>query len=122
MTFLAFPDRFAWGVATSAYQVEGAVNEDGRRPSIWDTFCRRPGAIANGDTGDVTADHYHRWAEDVEIMASLGARAYRFSIAWPRVQPEGRGAANPASRSRSSSASAVRTCSPARVGANPVRA
>jgi beta-glucosidase len=89
-----FPSAFLWGAATSAYQVEGAVHEDGRGDSIWDRFCRKPGAVANGDTGDVTADHYHRWREDVEIMAGLGLNAYRFSIAWPRLFPDGRGALN----------------------------
>ena len=88
-----FPDGFAWGVATSAYQIEGAVTEDGRGPSIWDTFCRQPGAISGGQTGDVAADHYHRWPEDLDLMAELGITAYRFSIAWPRVQPPGRGPA-----------------------------
>jgi beta-glucosidase len=82
------PD-FVWGTATSAYQIEGAVGEDGRRPSIWDTFCRVPGAIDNGDTGDVACDHYHRWPEDIGLMRRLGLDAYRFSIAWPRVLPEG---------------------------------
>ncbi|MGH3396260.1 MAG: GH1 family beta-glucosidase [Streptosporangiaceae bacterium] len=97
MTELAmprFPDGFRWGVATAAYQIEGAVAEDGRRDSIWDTFCRRPGAIKNGDTGDVACDHYHRWPQDVALMAELGIDAYRFSIAWPRIQPDGTGAAN----------------------------
>ena len=89
------PD-FVWGVATAAYQVEGAVAEDGRSPSIWDTFCRVPGAIDNGDTGDVACDHYHRWPEDVRLMRELGVGAYRFSIAWPRVLPDGTGAVNPA--------------------------
>jgi len=89
------PD-FVWGVATAAYQVEGAVAEDGRSPSIWDTFCRVPGAIDNGDTGDVACDHYHRWPEDTRLMRELGVGAYRFSIAWPRVLPDGTGAVNPA--------------------------
>jgi len=89
------PD-FVWGVATSAYQIEGAAAEDGRAPSIWDTFCRVPGAIDNGDTGDVACDHYHRWPEDVALMRQLGVDAYRFSIAWPRVLPEGTGAVNAA--------------------------
>jgi beta-glucosidase len=90
----AFREDFAWGAATAAYQIEGAVEEDGRAPSIWDTFSHTPGRVRNGDTGDVAADHYHRWREDVELMRELGLRAYRFSIAWPRVQPEGRGPAN----------------------------
>jgi beta-glucosidase len=89
-----FPDGFRWGVATAAYQVEGAVAEDGRRDSIWDTFCREPGRIKNGDTGDVACDHYHRWPQDVALMAELGIDAYRFSIAWPRIQPAGTGPAN----------------------------
>lgn len=86
----AFPSDFRWGVATSAYQIEGAAREDGRGESIWDRFCRRPGAVENGDTGDVACDHYHRYAEDVSLMAELGVNAYRFSIAWPRVMSEGR--------------------------------
>jgi beta-glucosidase len=92
---MPFPADFAWGAATSSYQVEGAVDEDGKGASIWDTFAHTPGTIANGDTGDVAGDHYHRWAEDVDLMASYGLNAYRFSVSWPRVQPEGRGAANP---------------------------
>ena len=91
-----FPDGFHWGVATSAYQIEGAVAEDGRGESIWDVFCQRPGKIRDGDTGDVAVDHYHRWADDVALMAELGLTAYRFSIAWPRVQPDGKGPANEA--------------------------
>jgi len=91
-----FPASFAWGVATSAYQIEGGVGEDGGGESIWDAFCRKPGAIRNGDTGKVAADHYHRWLEDTALMADLGISTYRFSIAWPRVQPDGTGPANPA--------------------------
>jgi beta-glucosidase len=90
----SFPSHFRFGVAMASYQIEGAVSEDGRGPSIWDTFCRRPGAVAGGDTGDVACDHYHRWREDLDLMASLGIESYRFSIAWPRVQPDGRGALN----------------------------
>jgi beta-glucosidase len=86
-----FPGDFTWGVATSAYQIEGAVTEDGRTESVWDVFCRKPGAIRDGQTGDVAADHYHRWGEDIGLMAELGLNAYRFSIAWPRVQPDGKG-------------------------------
>jgi beta-glucosidase len=86
--------EFIWGTATAAYQIEGAVAEDGRRPSIWDTFCRVPGAIDNADTGDVACDHYHRWPEDIKIMRQLGVDAYRFSVAWPRVIPDGVGAVN----------------------------
>jgi beta-glucosidase len=91
-----FPAGFHWGVATAAYQIEGAVAADGRGDSIWDTFCRKPGVIRDGHTGDVACDHYHRWAEDVALMADLGITAYRFSIAWPRVQPGGKGPANAA--------------------------
>jgi beta-glucosidase len=89
-----FPDGFLWGVATAAYQIEGAVAADGRGPSIWDTFSHRPGATLHGDTGDVAADHYHRLDEDLDLIARLGIPGYRFSIAWPRVQPTGRGAVN----------------------------
>jgi beta-glucosidase len=90
------PAGFTWGTATAAYQIEGAVTEDGRGPSVWDTFCAEPGRVRDGHTGAVACDHYHRWAEDVALMADLGVDAYRFSIAWPRVQPAGRGAPNPA--------------------------
>jgi len=93
---ITFPDDFIWGAATSAYQVEGAWNEDGKGPSIWDTFSHTPGRIANGDTGDVTVDHYHRFPEDINLMVELGLKAYRFSVAWSRIQPSGTGAANPA--------------------------
>jgi len=89
-----FPRGFAWGVATSAYQIEGAAHEDGRGDSIWDEFCRRPGAIKDGSNGDRACDHYHRVDEDVALIASLHVHAYRFSIAWPRVQPLGEGAWN----------------------------
>ncbi|MGN9840412.1 GH1 family beta-glucosidase [Nonomuraea sp. H19] len=89
-----FPDNFLWGTATAAYQVEGAWAEDGRGPSIWDTFSHTPGLVANGDTGDVACDHYHRLEEDLNILAGLGVGAYRFSISWPRVQPGGRGGLN----------------------------
>jgi beta-glucosidase len=91
---LGFPEGFRWGTATSAYQIEGAAREDERGPSIWDTFARIPGRIRDGSNGDVAADHYHRFAEDVALMKGLGAGAYRFSIAWPRVFPEGRGTLN----------------------------
>lgn len=94
--WLAFPDGFLWGAATSSYQIEGAVDADGRRPSIWDTFSRTPGCVQDGDTGDVATDHYHRYAEDVALMAEFGLQAYRFSVAWPRIQPTGTGPANPA--------------------------
>ena len=89
-----FPADFGWGFAASAYQIEGAANEDGRGASIWDTFSRVPGAIADGQTGDLACDHYHRFRDDVALMAGLGARTYRFSVSWPRVQPDGSGAAN----------------------------
>ncbi|MEU6735918.1 GH1 family beta-glucosidase [Streptomyces physcomitrii] len=88
-----FPPGFLWGAATAAYQVEGAAAEDGRTPSIWDTFSRIPGKVRNGDTGDIAADHYHRYRDDVALMKQLGLKAYRFSISWSRVQPTGRGPA-----------------------------
>src|SRR5215207_4307919 len=91
-----FPADFVWGTATAAYQIEGAVTEDGRGPSIWDTFSHTPGKIVDGSTGDVANDHYHRYAEDIRLLADLGLKAYRFSIAWPRVIPTGSGATNPA--------------------------
>ena len=91
-----FPAEFVWGAATSAYQIEGAANSDGRGASIWDEFCRRPGAIADGNSGAIACDHYHRYATDVDLMAELGIGAYRFSISWPRVQPDGQGAWNEA--------------------------
>ncbi len=94
--FLAFPDGFTWGAATASYQVEGAAEADGRGPSIWDTFSRTPGKVVNGDTGDVACDHYHRYREDVALMASLNLKAYRFSTAWPRILPAGDGPVNPA--------------------------
>ena len=89
-----FPADFSWGFAASAYQIEGAAAEDGRGPSIWDTFARQPGAITDGSNGDVACDHYHRYADDVQLMADLGARAYRFSVSWPRVLPMGTGSIN----------------------------
>ncbi|WP_441724619.1 GH1 family beta-glucosidase [Glaciibacter sp. 2TAF33] len=93
---LAFPAAFVFGSATASYQIEGAVNEGGRGPSIWDTFSHTPGLVWNGDTGDVADDHYHRLEEDLELMKSLNLQAYRFSIAWPRIQPTGVGPANQA--------------------------
>lgn len=93
---LDFPEGFVWGTATASYQIEGAVTEDGRGPSIWDTFSHEPGRIIDGTTGDVACDHYHRYRDDVALMAELGIRSYRFSIAWPRVVPTGAGAVNPA--------------------------
>ena len=92
----AFPNGFLWGAATSAYQIEGAPFADGAGPSIWDHFAHTPGRTANGETGDVACDHYHRWHEDVRLMRDLGLTAYRFSIAWKRVLPEGTGRVNPA--------------------------
>jgi beta-glucosidase len=91
----ALPHDFLWGTATAAYQIEGAVAEDGRSPSIWDTFSHTPGKIARGDNGDVACDHYHRWPEDIGLMRRLGTNAYRLSIAWPRVVPGGNGPVNP---------------------------
>ena len=93
---LGFPTGFLWGTATASYQIEGAVDEDGRGASIWDTFCRTPGKVWHGDTGDIACDHYHRWPADVALMARLGLNSYRFSVAWPRVQPDGSGAFNQA--------------------------
>lgn len=84
-----FGPDFVWGVSTASYQIEGAVDEDGRGTSVWDTFCAREGTILNGDTGDVACDHYHRFLDDVHLMSELGVDAYRFSIAWPRIQPDG---------------------------------
>ena len=89
-----FPRDFTWGVATAAYQIEGAASADGRGPSIWDVFSRQPGATFEGHTGEVACDHYHRYREDVALLRQLGVRAYRFSFSWSRLFPEGRGAAN----------------------------
>ncbi len=89
-----FPPDFVWGVATSAFQIEGAAREDGKGESIWDRFCRVPGAIADASTGDVACDHYRRLESDLDLIASLGVDAYRFSVSWPRVQPNGTGAWN----------------------------
>ncbi|TQS43942.1 GH1 family beta-glucosidase [Cryptosporangium phraense] len=93
---MQFPAEFVFGSATASYQIEGAVHEDGRGPSIWDTFSHTPGKVLDGDTGDVADDHYHRLDEDLDLMAELGLEAYRFSIAWPRIVPAGRGAVNQA--------------------------
>lgn len=93
---LKFPDDFLWGAATASYQIEGAYNEDGKGESIWDRFAHTPGKIYRGDTGDVACDHYHRYREDVENMKKLALKAYRFSISWPRVIPQGKGPANDA--------------------------
>ena len=90
-----FPAGFLWGTATASYQVEGAVAEDGRAPSVWDTFSHTPGKTVSDATGDVADDHYHRYKEDVQLMKALGVKVYRFSIAWPRVFPQGNGQPNP---------------------------
>lgn len=92
--FYEFPKDFKWGTATSAYQIEGAADQGGRSPSIWDEFSHRTGTIRNNENGDVACDHYHRWKEDIQLMKQLGYKAYRFSIAWPRILPEGRGRIN----------------------------
>lgn len=89
-----FPTSFVWGTATAAYQIEGAVAEDGRGPSIWDEFCDRSGVVVGGDTGTVAADHYHRWESDIELMNQLGLDAYRLSLSWSRILPTGSGAVN----------------------------
>ena len=91
---LPFPPGFAWGAATAAYQIEGAADADGRGASVWDTFSHTPGKVRGDDTGDIACDSYHRYREDVGLLASLGLNSYRFSISWPRVQPGGRGSAN----------------------------
>lgn len=93
---MSFRHDFIWGAAAASYQVEGAAHEDGRGLSVWDMFCRQPDKVVNGDTGDVACDHYHRWKEDVALMKQLGLRAYRLSVAWPRVLPDGTGAVNEA--------------------------
>ncbi|MFK4541288.1 beta-glucosidase [Streptomyces tendae] len=90
-----FPPGFVFGAATASYQIEGAATEDGRGPSIWDTYSHTPGLVVNGDTGDVACDHYHRYPEDVALLRDLGVDSYRFSIAWPRIVPDGSGAVNP---------------------------
>jgi len=94
MTSYQFPSNFLWGAATSAYQIEGAANEDGRKPSVWDVFSARRGRVLHGDTGAVANDHYHRYESDIAWMVKLGIKHYRFSIAWPRVIPDGRGQVN----------------------------
>ncbi|MCC6213910.1 MAG: beta-glucosidase [Polyangiaceae bacterium] len=96
MTELQFPEGFVWGAATAAYQIEGGAHEGGRGESIWDRFSHTPGKVSHGDTGDVACDHFHRYAGDVAMMRELGLGAYRFSVAWPRVQPSGKGPPHPA--------------------------
>ena len=92
---MSFPEGFVWGAGTSAYQIEGAALEDGKGLSVWDVFCRRPGATWNGQIGEVACDHYHRYKEDIALLQAIGVDAYRLSISWPRVLPEGTGAVNP---------------------------
>ncbi|HEY3288892.1 MAG TPA: GH1 family beta-glucosidase [Anaerolineae bacterium] len=94
MTANSFPPGFVWGTATASYQIEGAVSEDGRGESIWDRFSHTPGLVTNGDTGDVACDHYHLYKDDIKLMKSLGVKGYRFSIAWPRIMPNGTGRVN----------------------------
>lgn len=96
MSRLLFPDTFLWGSATSAYQIEGAWNEDGRGPSIWDYFTHKPGSIEDGSSGDIACDHYHLWRQDLALMRELGLQAYRFSISWSRIMPDGRNHINQA--------------------------
>ena len=96
MSSYEFPKDFVFGAATAAYQIEGAVEQDGRAPSVWDSFSHSPGKIKPGHNGDVACDHYNRYREDVGIMDSLGLDAYRFSVSWPRVIPEGDGSVNEA--------------------------
>src|SRR5215469_5673993 len=91
---ITFPEHFRWGTATSSYQIEGAINEGGRGESIWDGFCATPGNILNDDNASIACDHYHRYREDIQLLRELGVNAYRFSIAWPRILPSGRGQIN----------------------------
>ena len=91
---MPFPKHFTWGAAAASYQIEGAANEDGKGPSVWDMFCKKPGAVFQGHTGDVACDHYHRYREDAALMKQIGLNAYRLSIAWPRIFPQGTGAVN----------------------------
>ena len=93
---MSFRSDFIWGVATASYQVEGAPSEDGKGPSVWDEFCRVPGSVYQNETGDAACDHYHRWREDVALMKRIGLKAYRFSVSWPRILPEGTGRINEA--------------------------
>ncbi|MCM3786309.1 GH1 family beta-glucosidase [Neobacillus mesonae] len=96
MTIFQFPKDFKWGTATAAYQIEGAAQEDGRGPSIWDTFAKTPGKVFNGDNGDIACDSYHRFEEDIELMKQLGIKTYRFSVSWTRILPDGDGEINQA--------------------------
>ena len=89
-----FPKDFLWGAATASYQIEGAANEDGKGESVWDVFCKKKGAVYEGQSGDVACDHYHRYKEDLALLKQLGAKSYRFSVSWPRILPEGTGAVN----------------------------
>lgn len=93
---MSFPEGFLWGAAASSYQIEGAAYEDGRGLSVWDMMCRKRGATWNGQNGDIAADHYHHYKQDVALMKQIGLQAYRLSISWPRVLPEGTGKVNPA--------------------------
>ncbi len=89
-----FPKTFTWGAAPAAYQIEGAWNEDGKGPSVWDAFCRKPGATYLGHTGDRACEHYRRYRDDIALMKEIGLQSYRLSVSWPRVLPQGKGAAN----------------------------
>ena len=93
---MPFPKDFTWGAAAASYQIEGAANEDGKGPSVWDMFCKKPGAVFQGHTGDVACDHYHRYGEDAALMKQIGLNAYRLSISWPRILPDGTGSINEA--------------------------
>ena len=94
MAEIDFPKDFLWGTATAAYQIEGAVNEDGRGETIWDRFSHTPGKVFQGQNGDIACDHYHRYREDIQLMKDIGLRSYRFSIAWARIFPSGGGKRN----------------------------
>jgi hypothetical protein len=115
------PRDFVWGVSTSSYQIEGGAQADGRGPSIWDSYCRIAGHINNSHTGDVACDHYHRYAEDIALMRDLGVNAYRFSVAWPRVLPTGRGTANEAGFRRRSRTRAGGSTATSRAGSPTTR-